>query len=263
MGIRTDNEVIAQYADEIFHQIRVRREQFMNAFYTPICKNPFEVLYNLQRMDIGDFEMVSEESTSMANILNVDLYLTLEKAREDVLHEAIEAARKEQERLASQEDELTELVAESEHIHNKAVFDCVNEALNMFRPYGARGEPMPWSSKNRRNAIFLSDEEPALNAILQKAKAKVLVWSQTRAGSLPIPPPTGQSESGSVEAARTKLDEEILTQHRERVLSDMLGKELADMEERFTDYEMLESQTKIDLGDAILETLAKETAAIL
>ena len=46
-------------------------------------------------MDIGDFEMVSEESTSMANILNVDLYLTLEKAREDILHEAIEAARKE------------------------------------------------------------------------------------------------------------------------------------------------------------------------
>lgn len=157
----------------------------MNAFYTPICKNPFEILYNLQRMDIGDFEMVSEESTSMANILNVDLYLTLEKAREDILHEAIEAARKEQERLASSEDELTELVAESEHIHNKAVFDCVNEALNLFRPYGLRGEPMPWSSKSRRNAMFLSDSDSALTSVLIRVRKTVVSWASTRAGILP------------------------------------------------------------------------------
>jgi|JI9StandDraft_2_1071091.scaffolds.fasta_scaffold526682_1 hypothetical protein len=43
----------------------------------------------------------------------------------------------------------------------------------------------------------------------------------------------------------------------------MLGKELKEMEEKFTDYEMLEAQTKIDLGDAILEHLVKETVEIL
>lgn len=145
----------------------------MNAFYTPICKNPFEILYNLQRMDVGDFEMVSEESTSMANILNVDLYLTLEKAREELFHEAIEAARRETERLATNEEEITELVAESEHIHNKAIFDSVNEALNLFRPYGPRGEPMPWSSKSRKNGLFLSDSEEALENVLTNVKMKL------------------------------------------------------------------------------------------
>jgi len=57
---------------------------------------------------------------------------------------------------------VTELVAESEHIHNKAIFDAVNEALNFYRPYGARGEPMPWSCKSRKNGIFLQDSEEAL-----------------------------------------------------------------------------------------------------
>ncbi len=42
------------------------------------------------------------------------------------------------------------IVAESEHIHNKAVFDAINESLNKFRPYSMLGNPMPWSTKVRR-----------------------------------------------------------------------------------------------------------------
>jgi len=42
------------------------------------------------------------------------------------------------------------LIAESEHIHNKAFFDGVNESLSKFRPYGLLGEPMPFSNKSRR-----------------------------------------------------------------------------------------------------------------
>ena len=36
-------------------------------------------------------------------------------------------------------------VAELENIHNKAVFDAVNEALDGMRPYGLKGPPLPWS----------------------------------------------------------------------------------------------------------------------
>jgi len=230
----------------------------MNAFYTPICKNPFEILYNLQRMDIGDFELVSEESTSMANILNVDLYLTLEKAREDILHEAIEAARKEQERMASQEDEVSELVAESEHIHNKAIFDAVNEALNFFRPYGPRGEPMPWSSKSRKNGLFLSDSEEALNAVLAQVRGKLFQWANSRAGVLPL-----EHLLASSNESTRHIEEEVLQQHREKVLSDMLSKELQEMEQRFLDYEMHEAQVNIDLADLVFEQLLQETVQFL
>lgn len=30
------------------------------------------------------------------------------------------------------------------HIHNKAIFDCVNESLDQERPYGLWGKPFPW-----------------------------------------------------------------------------------------------------------------------
>jgi len=36
-------------------------------------------------------------------------------------------------------------MAEWENIHNKVLFDVINEALDNFRPYGLRGPPLPWS----------------------------------------------------------------------------------------------------------------------
>jgi len=42
------------------------------------------------------------------------------------------------------------LIAECEHIHNKVLFDCINDSLLQFKPYGKEGEPLPWTRKNRR-----------------------------------------------------------------------------------------------------------------
>jgi hypothetical protein len=52
--------------------------------------------------------------------------------------------RKEVELVENNEESF---IAESEHIQNKVLFDCVNESLNQFRPYGKEGVPMPWSKK--------------------------------------------------------------------------------------------------------------------
>jgi hypothetical protein len=50
-----------------------------------------------------------------------------------------------------QEVELeNSVIQEASHIHNKGIFDALNESLMKFRPYGIQGEPMPWSNKNRR-----------------------------------------------------------------------------------------------------------------
>ena len=56
--------------------------------------------------------------------------------------------------LGAIDDEMTDMMSEAQHIHNKVVFDCVNESLNMVRPYGSQGEPTPWSKKARKNIIF-------------------------------------------------------------------------------------------------------------
>jgi hypothetical protein len=67
------------------------------------------------------------------SILNVQLYLTIEKAREDVIREALRQIREVQD---LNETNLSELLSESDHIHNKCIFDAINLAFNQLRPYG-------------------------------------------------------------------------------------------------------------------------------
>lgn len=43
--------------------------------------------------------------------------------------------------LGGNDEAKVNLLMECEHIHNKAVFDAVNEALLQCRPYGKDGEP--------------------------------------------------------------------------------------------------------------------------
>ena len=55
----------------------------------------------------------------------MDLYLEIEKAREESMRER-----------RHQVDERKLQIWESIHILNKCIFDAVNESLMKFRPYG-------------------------------------------------------------------------------------------------------------------------------
>ena len=48
-GVDTSLDAVEQYVEGIFAQIRTRAPQFMNAFYTPIYKNPLVVLAKIQK----------------------------------------------------------------------------------------------------------------------------------------------------------------------------------------------------------------------
>ena len=109
-----------------------------------------DILQLLQNMEIGGGELLSLVDNSSAAILSVELYLTLEKSREE-RNEKLFALEGSMSGSASKEVELNSIIAESEHIHNKAIFDAINEALNECRPYGVKGEPMPWSQEARKN----------------------------------------------------------------------------------------------------------------
>ena len=90
----------------------------------------------------------------------------MEKEREAVIKEAIEQIKMQTEEQIN-EEELTEMISEADHIHNKAIFDCVNEAMNMARPYGVNGEPMPWSNAARKNVYLMIEDniESVTNAL--------------------------------------------------------------------------------------------------
>jgi len=42
-----------------------------------------------------------------------------------------------------------ESIRKNQGVYNKAILDATNEALNMLRPYGLSGEPLPWSNQQR------------------------------------------------------------------------------------------------------------------
>jgi hypothetical protein len=66
------------------------------------------------------------------------------------------------------------LIAECEHIHNKVLFDCINDSLLQFKPYGKEGEPLPWSRKNRR---LKPTDDFSVNEIFEIVKHDVsLFW---------------------------------------------------------------------------------------
>lgn len=77
-------------------------------------------------------------------ILPIDLYLDIERQREE------SQIRTLYQNGVYDMDLESSVLQESTHIHNKSVFDSLNESLMKFRPYGMQGEPMPWSNKNRR-----------------------------------------------------------------------------------------------------------------
>ena len=68
--------------------------------------------------------------------------------------------------------ETGELLSEADHIHNKAVFDAINEAMKNMRPYGFDGEPMPWTNEPRRRYFTLPGKNQ-LDDIVTKVTRQV------------------------------------------------------------------------------------------
>ena len=199
-----------------------------------------------------------EPNSSLLCILNVQLYLTLEKEREQVIKEAIEQIKMQSEEEIN-EEELAEMISEADHIHNKAIFDCVNEAMNGARPYGVAGEPMPWSHTPRKNVFLMIEDNiesvtNTLEKVLTRVKEQVLKWASTCAGT-------------------------ITTSHHQSDLQNMLKKE--GIQEKEIEYiirqeikasddkdwqgldENLMGQVKLELADKLTDMLIQEAVDVL
>lgn len=73
------------------------------------------------------------------------------------------------------------MLAEWENIHNKVLFDAVNDSLDEFRPYGLRGPPAPWSGQTRALTYRYSQNA---KEVLQQVRDKVVSLSKTFGGAL-------------------------------------------------------------------------------
>ena len=273
-----DNMVFLSYVDEVFAAIRSKEPLFLKAFSKPIQKDYLEWLNKLHYHGLMQ-EMEEDLDGSLINelddqscILTIDLYLSLEKKREEIS----EAMRNKLNDLTSdnsisqlypkiplslvkppnsQEDKTNiksklSLFIECEHIQNKAIFDAINEALNMYRPHSKKGEPLPWTGWHS----LIVDYSRLNIEILGKVRDILLDWNSFKAGPLPW----------REFYHNNHFDEDNFAEFREKKLASILAYEIEkEDEERWLDYETEESQVKLDLADIVLDHLVQEVTDIL
>ena len=105
------------------------------------------------------------------------------------------------------------MLAEWENIHNKVLFDAVNDALDEFRPYGLRGPPAPWSGQTRALTYRYSQNA---KEVLQQVREKVIGLSKTFGGAL------ANSELLKEYHIRGPLEQDKLQMLREERLAIMM-----------------------------------------
>lgn len=268
-----DSRMFTEYVNEVFDAIKSRSDLFLKAFSKPIQKDYLECLSKLHYH--GMIEQVPEELDNslinelddQASILTIDLYLSLEKKREeendrirkldtdDIPETKMPVALLRGNRTdvdkAHIKNKLS-LFAEWEHIHNKVVFDWINEALDIFRPHGKKGEPLPWTGKGAFIVDYTKTEIDAEN-ILDLVMNTLLDWNSFKVGPLPW----------REFYFNNQFDEDKFADFREKKLAAILAYDVEKEDhEKWLDYEAEESQTKLDLADVVLDKLIEEAVNI-
>jgi hypothetical protein len=230
--IETDPAAIKRYIDEIFSNSDIK--DLEKNLKVPLQRKPLEVLNRMQEIEIG--AIIENEFYAFPEVLSVNLYLNLENTRENST-------------MASISPRIHQLIIEAEHIHNKMIFDALNESFQKYRPYGTKGVPMPWSNNTR----CIGHTKP-INKIIEEVKDELLDWTTIQAGKIC---------TEDMLMSNGALDEELLQQVREERLANMLADEIIEKDEIWTNYEFEETQVKLDLANMILEYLANESIIIL
>jgi len=188
--ITVDEEYISNYVETILtHMLNTKEQEFIAEINKALINPPLSILEDIQLNQIKDKPLSHEVSP----ILPLQLY----------------------------NDQGTSIKNTYISIHNKAIFNSINEALNLIRPYGLNGEPMIWNSQSRLLFKELKDH----NIIVRNVKNMVLDWASFEAGTLP------KSEF----IVEGKFDEEYFTEVREKQLGTLLAQEVIIKNKRIDD----------------------------
>ena len=259
-GIQTDTISVIEYLTKLYDKIRIDKESFLESLATPLNRDPLDILGHLQDVENDSNNSESENIPFQQSVLPVELYLEIErqnKKKENLKEEEAKSNRN-NENLLDDSDEFEDndsIMADWENIHNKVIFDWVNEILDNYRPYGLKGPPLTWST-NLRTLTYKYSEPERIDEVLFEAQDKIMVWADIEAGTL--------SNSETVINAPPEIREimtetQFLTQIREERLANLLSVEINETEPLWLDYEYEETQVKLDLADMILQELCFDT----
>lgn len=206
----------------------------MKSIQIPLTADANKMLNTLQNSEIGSYEHFQE---NYPQVLQLNMYLTLEKRRKEL-------------REIQEGKQENNLVGECEHIHNKVLFDCINDSLLQFKPFGKEGPPFPWTRSTKR---LKPTEDFTIEEMFEIVKHDLFRWAIMQAGTLP----RKEFVFGGV------FDDELFAEIREKKLATMLAREMIENEPKWLQYEFEEAQVKIDIGDMILEQMVTETISFL
>jgi hypothetical protein len=69
-----------------------------------------------------------------------------------------------------------------EKLHNRLLLDCLNEALNVYRPYfHINGPPYYWTSSERALTFYYITDEN-IDEVYEKTQMQVLKWASFLCG---------------------------------------------------------------------------------
>jgi hypothetical protein len=131
-------------------------------------------------------------------------------------------------------------------MNQHALFDAVGEAALANLPGGYLGMPQPWSSRTVQFGTGSSSSE--------RIKKTISSWSSTRLGILP---------DDSYRLVDGRIDEEKLLKDRDRRTKEVVEQEIIEEDLHWTEYDLADAQTRLDLGDYIFDLMVGEAVEIL
>ncbi|CAD8053083.1 unnamed protein product [Paramecium primaurelia] len=219
--------MLCNYKDEVLTKINIP--------LGPSSKDMLKFLHPLSDSTIVSEEDNNQNESYQQNIImTAELFGTFERF---LLNEQI---------LKSQTSQLLEL----EHIHNKAIFDALNESLDYHRPYGMAGQPYSWKS----DAARLQFRQKTINDmpnIIKSSLDKVLEWCHYLVGFL-------IDKEDCPYPKILMFDQECLAQIKEDRMIRMLSAEVIENEDKWINYDEEQTVVAIDLSDMIFDHLLEE-----
>ncbi|CAK83361.1 unnamed protein product (macronuclear) [Paramecium tetraurelia] len=168
--VPTSMSDISQYIDNLFKYILENYKQsLIENLNTPFGFTPKQRLKIIHGNEDCDFDIDNDHEdfqTSIAFPIDEGIFVEQENKRIP--------------ETDNNNDEVECAILELQHIHNKAIFDACNEALNSYRPYYYNsGIKYPWE-RSSLNLQRISNEN--LVQILEKVKSVVLKQSKVLCG---------------------------------------------------------------------------------
>ena len=132
-GINTDPIHVGNYLDEVLAEVLLNASSFLEKLQIPIVQDELKLLINLQSTDNRSLKPLSLHHEVSPILLTV-MYLDIEKKRENQTKADSTKQNCDLSKDSSEIDpESPEFLRECDQIHNKAIFDSINECLNLMR----------------------------------------------------------------------------------------------------------------------------------